>query len=292
MMKNLTLTFLIVAMLESVATGQIKIDIFQSNVPETEIIDQEIMEFVYKYSWCNDTTVRQEGNYTSDKMLLQIAQSGLSKFSSYTNITVDSILMNSSDEQISDAIDNGRLSHGDFMTILKNYAERRLTHTEKICTDWLKYEEDIPELGWELIDSVKYILGYKCLGAICSFRGREWTVFYCEDIPIMDGPWKLCGLPGLIMKANDKDRQYNFECIGINSNIKRPITEYRVNFNNTSRMKFYDTKHRYDINPIAYFIGGGGTVNVNFTDETGNPKLDAYDPVELPYDYIERDWRK
>lgn len=291
-MKNLTLIFLMVVILETMATGQIKIDILQNNIPEKETIAPEIMEFVYNYSWCNDTTESQDGSYTSDKMLLQIAKSGLSKFSSYTNITVDSILMNMSDEQISDASGNGKLSHGEFMTIFKNYPEGRLTHTEKICTDWLKYEEDIPQLEWELTDSLTNILGYECLEAKCNFRGRQWTVFYCEDVPIMDGPWKLHGLPGLIMKANDKDGQYNFECIGINSNARRLITIDKVPFNNTDRLKYYDTKHRYDVNPLAYFVGGGGTMNVNFMDETGNPKLDVYDPVELPYDYIERDWRK
>ena len=28
------------------------------------------------------------------------------------------------------------------------------------------------------------------------------------------------------------------------------------------------------------------------TDENGNPIPDAYDPIELPFDYIERDWKK
>lgn len=293
-MRKLTLTLLIVAILATVASGKVirrTLGILQNKVPETETLAPETMEFVYDYSWCNDTTESLEDNFTSDKMLLQIAQNGLSKFSSYKNLAVDSILMNITDEQLFQAADEGKLANGEFMTIFKNYPTGKLTHTEKICMDWFKYEEDMPEIEWELTDSVTNVLGYECRGAKCYFRGREWTAFYCEDIPVMEGPWKLQGLPGLIMKANDKDGHYNFECIGIKSNATRPITIYKESFNKTDRMKYYDAKHRYDINPYAYFEAGGHG-HVTVTDQAGNPALDAYDPIEIPYDYIERDWRK
>lgn len=56
-------------------------------------------------------------------------------------------------------------------------------------------------------------------------------------------------------------------------------------YNVTDRKGYYDTKHRYDINPYAYFEAtGGGQITV--TDEAGNPDLSAFDPIELLYDYI------
>ncbi len=264
--------------------------IFQGTVPETETIAPEKMEFVYHYSWCNDTTGQLDDNHTTDRMLLQIGPDGLSKFSSYKNLTVDSLLMNITQEQVAEAALEGKLSNGEFMTIFKNYPEGRLTHTEKICMDWIRYEEDTPLIDWTQTDSVTDVLGYECRSAICNFRGREWTVFYSEDIPIMEGPWKLHGLPGLIMKATDRDGDYLFECIGINSKADRPITIYKVPYNSTSRAKYYDTKHRYDVNPYAYYEAGGHG-HITVSDENGNPMLNAYDPIELPFDYIERDWR-
>ena len=144
---------------------------------------------------------------------------------------------------------------------------------------------------WQLTDSVINVLGYECHAAVCDFRGREWIAFYTEEIPLMEGPWKLHGLPGLIMKATDRDGHYSFECIGIKSVASRPITIYKLPYNNTGRKKLYDTKHRYDINPYAYFEESGNG-HITVSDENGNPMLDAYDPIELQYDYIERDWRK
>lgn len=278
----------------TVANGKINrrvLGIYQPNVPEAETLAEETMEFVYDYSYCVDTTGELTDNYSSDNMLLQISQDGLSKFSSLKNLTVDSILMSSSPEQISAAVLEGKLRNGEFMTIYKNYPAGKLTHTEKICQDWFSYEEDMPVFDWELTDTVIDVLGYECHGAKCSFRGREWTAFYTEDIPLMEGPWKLQGLPGLIMKATDEKGEYTFECIGIRSNANRPITIYKAPFNKTNRKGYYDTKNRYEINPYAYYEATTGG-HITVTDQAGNPLPDAYEPEELPFDYIERDWRK
>ncbi len=293
-MKKTMIIISAIALLSVGVSGKVvrrTLGIFQSNVPETETIAPETMEFVYDYSWCSDTTDRLDHNYTSDQMLLQIGPDGVSKFSSYKNLTVDSLLMRITQEQVAEAALDGKLSNGEFMTIFKNYPQGKLTHTEKICLDWFRYEEDMPEFEWELTDSVINVLGYDCHGAKCNFRGREWTAFYTEEIPLMEGPWKLHGLPGLIMKASDKEGDYNFECIGIKSKADRPITIYKVPYNTTSREKYYDAKHRYDVNPYAYFEAGGHG-HINVSQEDGTPMPDAFDPMDLPFDYIERDWRK
>lgn len=293
-MKKLPIIIMAIVILTMAVSGKVKrrtLSIFPGNIPESTTIAAENMEFVYDYKWCNDTTEQDEENYTADRMLLQIGPDGLSKFSSYKNLTVDSLLMNMTQEQKAEAAMEGKLSTGEFMTIFKNYPAGKLTHTEKICMDWFRYEEDMPELEWELTDSMTNILGYECHSAACSFRGRRWIAYYTEEIPLMEGPWKLYGLPGLILKASDNDGLYNFECIGIKGNADRPITIYKVPYNNTTRARYYDTKHRYDVNPYAYYEAGGhGSITV--TDESGNPMLDAYDPVELPFDYIEPDWKK
>lgn len=293
-MKRFIFILTIVTIVASAISGKVlrrQLSIFQNSVPETETLADETMEFVYDYSYCVDTTCSLKDNISSDNMLLQIGRDRLSKFSSYKNLTVDSIIMRSTSEQIADAAIEGKLSTGEFMTIYKNYPAGKLTHTEKICQDWFRYEEDMPAFEWELTDSVTNVLGYECHSAKCKFRGREWTVFYSEDIPLSDGPWKLHGLPGLIMKASDEKGHYTFECIGIKSKADRPITIYKVPFNNVKRKDYYDTKHRYEVNPYAYFEATTGG-HITVTDEAGNPTLDAYDPIELPFEYIESDWNK
>ncbi len=268
-----------------------KLSIIQNSVPETETLATGTMEFVYSYSCCYDTTETRADNMTTDNMLLQIGPAGLSKFASFKNLTVDSLLLSSSPEQISAAAMEGKLSNGDPMIIFKNFPAGRLTHTEKVCMDWMRYEEEMPALEWELTDTTATVLGYECMGARCNFRGREWTVLYTEDIPVSEGPWKLHGLPGLIMKATDAKGDYTFECIGIKSEADRPITIYKVPYNNVKRSDFYDTKHRYDVNPFGYYEATTGG-HVTVTDGAGNLVLDSYDPLELPFGYLELDWKR
>ena len=292
-MKKSILVLGVVVLCVSFASGKVvrrQLSIFPNSVPETETLANETMEFVYDYRCCVDTTGALKDNISSDNMLLQIGPAGLSKFSSYKNLTVDSLIMRSTSEQIANAAMEGKLSTGEYMTIYKNYPSGKLTHTEMICQDWFRYEEDLPSPEWELTDSVTNVLGYECQSARCVFRGREWTVFYTEEIPLADGPWKLHGLPGLIMKASDEKGHYTFECIGIKSRADRPITLYKVPFNRVNRKEYYDTKHRYEVNPYAYFEATTGG-HVTVTDEAGNPSLDAYDPIELPFEYLERDWK-
>lgn len=281
-------------LLTCLASGKVvrrQLSIYPSSVPETETLATGTMEFVYDYRFCVDTTGLLEDNISTDNMLLQIGPDALSKFSSYKNLTVDSILMRSSQEQVVNAALEGKLTTGEFMTIYKNYPHGKLTHTEKICQDWFRYDEDMPQFDWELTDSVTNILGYECQSATCKFRGRNWTVFFTEEIPLAEGPWKFYGLPGLILKASDEKGHYTFECIGIKSKADRPITIYKVPFNNVNRKEYFDTKHRYDVNPYAYYeTTTGGHITVR--DEAGNISLDAFDPIDLPFEYLELDWKK
>lgn len=81
------------------------------------------------------------------------------------------------------------------------------------------YDEPITELEWTVGDSTKTVLGYECIMAQTNYHGRHWTVWFAPEIPLHDGPWKLCGLPGLILEAADLTGQHNFTATGIeNSN--------------------------------------------------------------------------
>ena len=69
---------------------------------------------------------------------------------------------------------------------------------------------------WQLIpDSTTTIIGYPCQLAKTNFKGRTWLAWYAEDIPVSEGPWKLCGLPGLILRAYDAQQQFYLNTIGL-----------------------------------------------------------------------------
>ena len=88
------------------------------------------------------------------------------------------------------------------------------------------YEEECPELEWTISSETETILGYECTKATASFRGRTWYAWFTMDIPLNYGPWKLSGLPGLILKAEDADQYFTYEAVGIKQNLGKPIMMY------------------------------------------------------------------
>lgn len=77
------------------------------------------------------------------------------------------------------------------------------------------FEEATPKLKWAITNEKLDTLDYHCTMATCSYAGREYKAWFTEDIPVSFGPWKLCGLPGLIIKAETADGEYRFVISGM-----------------------------------------------------------------------------
>jgi len=78
------------------------------------------------------------------------------------------------------------------------------------------YTEAVPQPEWTLEEGDTTICSYACQRATATaFRGRTWRVWYALDLPYEEGPWKLGGLPGLILKAEDAAGEYSFTAIEI-----------------------------------------------------------------------------
>ncbi len=95
------------------------------------------------------------------------------------------------------------------------------------AVDYGSYSEPIEDVSWEICDSTKAILGYECTMAKADYYGREWTAWFAPDIPIQAGPWKLTGLPGLILEASESSGQHWFSATGIEKSDKEIIPIYK-----------------------------------------------------------------
>ena len=71
-------------------------------------------------------------------------------------------------------------------------------------------KEKTTVIPWKLQDSTKTIGEFKCQLAIGVFRGRTYHAWFTQDIPVRFGPWKLQGLPGLILEANDDQNRVSY----------------------------------------------------------------------------------
>ncbi len=118
--------------------------------------------------------------------------------------------------------------------IYKNMPEGKWTVTNYFDMEGHIYEEPIEVPQWELLDSVKTVIGYECQLAQTDFRGRRWLAWFTTEIPIGEGPWKLSGLPGLILEAYDSAGHYRFEATGmLKNNANVGFFIFRDNFPTT-----------------------------------------------------------
>lgn len=121
-----------------------------------------------------------------------------------------------------------------------------ITHQRFDMTNWIIYET-LEKPSWEIGLESDTILGFSCLKAITFFRGREWIAYFAPEIPIEEGPWKLCGLPGLILKAYDSKHQYEYEAKEIDT-CSAGLVEY---FNDFDRLELHDRRKALELHKKA-----------------------------------------
>ncbi|MBC2839703.1 GLPGLI family protein [Robiginitalea sp. SC105] len=84
--------------------------------------------------------------------------------------------------------------------------------------------EAITEIDWELTPQRTEIGPYRCRLARGRFRGRHYRVWYAPDIPARSGPWKLHGLPGLVVTAREEDNAVFFRLTALEAVADFPET--------------------------------------------------------------------
>lgn len=157
-------------------------------------------------------------------------------------------------------------------------------YEELIGTNKYRYTENIPSLEWKITNEKKYIGGHKCKKATTTFRGRTYIAWFATDIKEQFGPWKLCGLPGLILEAHDTKEQYCFKFLDIHPSdgiIEKPTG----NAFKTTFETFTIEKQKYLENPIDYLANKSiikisfGKNDTYFTNDIKNKC--RHEPMEI-----------
>lgn len=214
--------------------------------------------------------------YRDDEMRLDISADGVSKFYSYTAELRAKVMRERVEKGVFDFRDLPK--PGAFtMEFYKNYPEKGKTlMLETVGETKCQIEEKIETPEWTILpDSTADIMGYPCQLAVTHFKGRQWYAWYTEDIPLDEGPWKLRGLPGLILKAYDSSRQFIFDGQGMEQPDGEPITFIKMKREKVSQKDFRRMKESYDPNDVLKQMAGTGA-KVVIVNSDGS-KLDKID---------------
>ncbi len=69
--------------------------------------------------------------------------------------------------------------------------------------------EEPNDWNWEIHNETKKIGQFTTSKATIKFRGRDYTAWFTEEIPVPYGPWKFRGLPGLILEVYDTENVFH-----------------------------------------------------------------------------------
>lgn len=169
--------------------------------------------------------------------------------------------------------------------------DRESGDVQTICGDYfvfdspLSYREPALSAKWTPTEKTDTVTGQVCNTATATFRGRSWNVWYTTAIPVQCGPWKLSGLPGLILKAVDQTEQYSFIIEEIASN-QAPIYKYGYNSlqDLKTRKRYMQYERSCHEHPYQTFTGGEQAIVM----KNANGKMVNLDETwTIPYDPIE-----
>lgn len=146
-------------------------------------------------------------------------------------------------------------------------------------------DDELP--AWTLQSETRQIGRYACQRAITTFRGRGYDAWFTRTIPASVGPWKLAGLPGLILEAISTDKQYQFlfrECAEVPTPTK------------SLRPAFHAPALRYDKYALIYEAHFQNEANLTYK-EVSSGFLQRFGmaevkPIQMTLIHIEKNLEK
>jgi GLPGLI family protein len=172
----------------------------------------------------------------TERALLIIKNNQNSSYASENTYKQDSILRLVNDGKLNKYdVMNDKYPKTDFKHFVqKNYIDKELQVSNLIFTDNYIYKQK-NSLIWQLQTDTLTIQNYACHKATTTYEGRNYIAWYTKEIPISDGPYKFWGLPGLMVKIYDTEKQYDFSLESFEKYTENPY------------FKPFQTKKKFDV---------------------------------------------
>lgn len=240
----------------------------------------------YELKFMPDTLERDK--FKTQTMVLRMNTKGISVYQEYGKFRSDSVTAaRTRNGKIKLSDSNEAIKYQtkarDNITIAKSWPEKhKILVRELIGLDGtFYYTEDKTDFGWEVdFTQTKEIGGYTCHSAKGSYAGRDYQAWFTPEIPISDGPWLFCGLPGLILEVSSLDKEFLYTCMSIQAGTGPVSLRSLDTAFKTTRERFLKAKERYKVNPAAGVAAMVEAGKLQTTMNLKNRKPRAYNPQE------------
>lgn len=210
-----------------------------------------LYECIYRYDMKGNSGDK-EFSEASDCILL--IGEDQSKFYDYTAFRLDSVsaIPGVSDDTVKKFNEEYMQSETYFgQEVNASLKDDKITVFCDMAPERYKYEQKLPLMTWEETDETADICGYRCKKATGEYGGRKWQAWFAEEIAVPFGPWKMFGLPGLVLKAADESGNHSFEAIAFRQGNGGFAPSKIPNQVSIGHEKFIELKNEYDKDPEA-----------------------------------------
>lgn len=171
--------------------------------------------FIYEYKFISDST--NVDDVKTEMMFLDTTKDG-SKYYSYTVFNSDSIMKVDLEKQLAATgsinVKSDMRKGNVRYSVTKTYPDYKINLHRRLGMDSYNISDD-RKINWKILSEKEKIGEWNVQKAETDFAGRHWIAWFSTEIPIQDGPYKFNGLPGLIVKIEDKTGSHKMELKGI-----------------------------------------------------------------------------
>ncbi|MFP3831936.1 GLPGLI family protein [Chryseobacterium sp. SIMBA_028] len=159
------------------------------------LIQAQTHQFIYELQYKMDST---EAGYEKLNMILDIGPKEVKFYGQNLAITdslnkkfgMNSSYMDMSGQGVKRKINS--FDNENFINIKNGYYSFKTTD----------------KINWTISNETKKVETYTLQKATTRFGGRNWTAWFCKDIPFSEGPFKFRGLPGLVFELSDAGKNF------------------------------------------------------------------------------------
>lgn len=163
------------------------------------LFNAQTHRFIYEYKFKNDSLAKE---FRNENMVLDINPDEV-KFYPYSYAENDSL---------GKVRNYKNIIWDDQLSALKRKKNSNSNTSFILLNDFFTIQTD-DFITWKLSNETKKSGEYNLQKATANFGGRNWIAWFSKEVNISEGPYKFCGLPGLIFEIQDDQQNFIFSLV-------------------------------------------------------------------------------